>query len=138
MSSDLLTRLTGGKLLGIGIDLVDVERIRNIHHRQGDRFLDRVYTEEEREYCMRCKNPYPGLAVRFAAKEAVSKAFQTGIGAFLGWTSISVSKGERGEPYIVLDESGKNLLRQVEGDEVLISLTHTFTLAQAMAAIIRY
>lgn len=138
MVAKLLPRIAGGTLLGIGVDLVDVDRIRGIHQRQGDRFLNRVYSAEEQEYCLRCKNPYPGLAVRFAAKEAVAKAFRTGIGEFLGWTSIAVTKGEMGEPYIQLDESGQSLLRQIGGNEVMITLTHTFTLAQAMAAIIRH
>ena len=81
----------GGLLIGLGADLVDVERIRGVVDRQGDRFLQRVFTEEERTYCFGMKIPFPHLAARFAAKEAVSKAFTTGIGAELGWKSISVT-----------------------------------------------
>ncbi len=138
MSSNPFPRLAGGVLLGIGIDLVEVDRIRGIHQRQGDRFLQRVYSEEECAYCLRCKNPYPGLAARFAAKEAVAKAFRTGIGESLGWTSVCVVKGELGEPLIQLDDLGAALLRQFGGDEVMVSLTHTQDHAQAIAAIVRH
>ncbi len=138
MNSTQIPDLAGGVLLGIGIDLVEVDRIRGIHQRQGERFLQRVYSQEEIEYCMRCRNPYPGLAARFAAKEAVAKAFRTGIGETLGWTSACVMKGGQGEPYIVLDELGETLLRQMGGNEVMISLTHTQDHGQAIAAIVRY
>jgi holo-[acyl-carrier protein] synthase len=138
MNSTQMPDLAGGVLLGIGIDLVEVNRIRAIHQRQGERFLQRVYSPEEIEYCMRCRNPYPGLAARFAAKEAVSKAFRTGIGETLKWTSACVTKGALGEPYIALDELGKALLTRMGGDEVMISLTHTLDHAQAIAAIVRH
>lgn len=79
--------------------------------------------------------PWPSLAARFAAKEAVSKAFGTGIGAELELSSIGVVTDERGAPSIVLDEKGEKLLRERGGSRVLISLTHTASLAQAFAVI---
>lgn len=127
----------GGILIGLGADLVDVERIRGVHERQGDRFLDRVFTDEERTYCFGMKIPYPHLAARFAAKEAVSKAFTTGIGAELGWKSISVYHGERHEPLVRLDEKGERLLKEVGASRVLLTLSHTQTAAMAVAALIK-
>jgi holo-[acyl-carrier protein] synthase len=127
----------GGILIGLGADLVDVDRIKGVYERQGDRFLDRVFTEEERKYCFGMKLPFPHLAARFAAKEAVSKAFTTGIGAELGWKSISVYHGARHEPLVRLDEKGERLLKEVGATRVLLTLSHTQTAAMAVAALIR-
>ncbi len=127
----------GGILIGLGCDIVDIERIRGVWERQGDRFLERVFTAEERAYCLGMKHPHKHLAARFAAKEAVSKAFTTGIGAELGWTSIGVAHGERSEPIVRLDEQGQALLAHVGGTHILLTLSHTDTAAMAVAAIIR-
>lgn len=127
----------GGILIGIGADLVDVDRIRGVWERQGDRFLARVFTEEERQYCTSMAHPHKHLAARFAAKEAVSKAFSTGIGAELGWKSISVYHGPRHDPRIRLDEKGQALLAQVGGTHVLVTLSHTDSAAMAVAAIVK-
>ncbi len=129
--------LPGGYLLGLGIDLVDVDRVRRVWERQGERFLKRVYTREELDYCLSMKHPHKHLAARFAAKEAVSKAFTTGIGAELGWKSISIYKGERQEPLVRLDDKGTALLTALGGTHVWVSLTHTETHAQAAAALLR-
>ena len=127
----------GGVLLGLGCDLIEVGRIRGVWERQGERFLQRVFTEEERTYCLALKHPHPHLAARFAAKEAVSKAFSTGIGAELGWTSVSVYHGRRHEPLVRLDDKGQALLRAVGATSVLLSLSHTETVALAVAALVK-
>jgi holo-[acyl-carrier protein] synthase len=133
----IITLPPGGLLLGLGSDLIDVERIAGVLERQGDRFLNRVFTDEERAYCFGMKYPHKHLAARFAAKEAVSKAFTTGIGAELGWKSISVYHGSRHEPLVRLDEKGEALLRQVGGTNVLLTLSHTDTAAMAVAAVVK-
>lgn len=125
-----------GPVLGIGVDLVSVSRIRGLIERQGDRFLERVYTPIEREYCSKFKDPSERYAARFAAKEAVAKAFTTGIGEHLNWTSVGVVSGDRGQPVVELDEMGKLLLCQVGGKHVAISLSHTDETAIAFATII--
>ena len=127
----------GGILLSLGTDIVDVARIRGAHERHGDRFLSRIFTDEERAYCMQMAHPHKHLAARFAAKEAVSKAFSTGIGAELGWRSVSVYHGPRMDPRVRLDESGMALLKNLGGTQVLVSLSHTDTAAIAVAAIVR-
>ena len=127
----------GGILLGIGCDLVEVARIQRVLERQGERFLARVFTEEERVYCLGMPNPHKHLAARFAAKEAVSKCFTTGIGAELGWKSISVYHGVRHEPRIRLDEKGEALLRQIGATQVHVTLSHTDTMAMAVAALLQ-
>src|SRR5271165_1803208 len=127
----------GGVLLGLGADLIEVARIRGVLERQGRRFLERVFTEEELAYCDGRAHPHPHLAARFAAKEAVSKCFTTGIGADLGWKSVSVYHGDRLEPRVRLDEKGRALLRKVGGTDVLITLSHTQGFALAVAALVR-
>jgi len=133
----LITLPPGGLLLGLGADLVDVARIAGVLERQGERFLNRVFTDEERVYCFGMKHPHKHLAARFAAKEAVSKAFTTGIGAELGWKSVSVYHGDRHEPLVRLDEKGQALLRQVGGSSIILTLSHTDTAAMAVAAIVK-
>jgi len=127
----------GGILIGLGADIVEVERIRGVMERQGDRFLNRVFTEEERAYCLGMRIPFPHLAARFAAKEAVSKAFTTGIGKEIGWKSISVYHGERHQPCVRLDEKASELLKQLGGSHVLLTLSHTQTSAMAVAALLK-
>lgn len=127
----------GGILLGLGCDLIEVERIRGVMERQGERFLNRVFTAEERAYCDGMKHPHKHYAARFAAKEAVSKCFTTGIGDRLGWKSVSVYHGERHEPRVRLDDAGTTLLQEVGGSHVLVSLSHTESAAMAVAAIVR-
>ncbi len=127
----------GGTMLGVGIDIIEVDRIREIHERQKDRYLNRVYSEEELRYCMRMSNPYPHLAARFAVKEAVSKAFSTGIGGLFEWKSACVYHGERSQPLVELDEKGKTLLEAIGGTDVRITLSHTKETAVAMAVIVK-
>ena len=125
----------GGPILGLGCDIVEVHRIKSAHKRSQEHFLDRIFTEEERVYCLQNRNPYPALAARFAAKEAVAKAFTTGIGDLLEFKSISIYKGESNQPLVRLDSKGQALLQQVGGRRVWITLSHTTTLAQAVAII---
>lgn len=133
----VITLPPGGILIGLGSDLVDVARVAGVRERQGERFLSRVFTAEERAYCDGMKYPDKHYAARFAAKEAVSKAFTTGIGAELGWKSISVYHGSRHEPLVRLDEKGAALLKQVGGTHVLLTLSHTDTAAMAVAAVVK-
>lgn len=127
----------GGILLGLGCDVIEVARVKGVADRQGERFLNRVFTEDERLYCFARPHPYNHLAARFAAKEAISKCFTTGIGAELGWKSASVYHGERMEPLVRLDERGKALLAHLGATHVVISLSHTDTVAMAVAALVR-
>lgn len=126
----------GGIVRGVGTDIIECERIAKVFERQKDRFLKRVYTEGEQAYCLKMKNPVPHLAARFAAKEAVSKCFTTGIGDSLGWKSIEVVKGDREEPIIRLDEKGQELLHKLGGRDVLVSLSHTENYGLAFAVIV--
>jgi holo-[acyl-carrier protein] synthase len=127
----------GGVLVGLGADLIEVERIRGVLTRHGDRFLDRILTDEEKTYCLGMGAPHKHIAARFAAKEAISKCFTTGIGTEFGWKSASVYHGSRHEPLVRLDEKGAALLAHVGATHVLLSLSHTEAHAFAVAALVR-
>jgi holo-[acyl-carrier protein] synthase len=126
-----------GVMVGLGADLIEVERVRGVLERQGARFLERVFTEEERAYCAGMAQPHKHYAARFAAKEAVSKCFTTGIGAELGWRSVSVYHGPRNQPLVRLDEKGQALLAQVGATHVHLTLSHTDSHAMAVAVLVR-
>jgi holo-[acyl-carrier protein] synthase len=128
--------MDSGTILGLGCDLCEVERMRGVWERQGERFLAATFTAEERAYCLKMRDPAPFLAARFAAKEAVAKAFGTGIGAELGWQSIEVIHDERGAPSVRLDAQGQALLLARGAKDVLLTLSHTTTLAMAVAALV--
>jgi holo-[acyl-carrier protein] synthase len=127
----------GGVLIGLGCDLVEVQRIRDVLARHGEHFLNRVFTAEERAYCMSRAEPHQHLAARWAAKEAIAKTFTTGIGAELSWQSMSIYHGERAEPRVRLDAQATALLALVGGTHIQVSLSHTATTAMAVAAIVR-
>jgi holo-[acyl-carrier protein] synthase len=129
--------LEGGNVLGVGVDLTEVGRIRSAHAKHGAAFLDKVFTPAEQQLCLAKADPYPSLAARFAAKEAASKAFGTGLGAELSLTSVGVLNGPAGEPVVELDDKARALLAARGASQLLISLTHTDTLAQAFAVLVR-
>ena len=120
-------------ILGTGIDLIEVARIESSYERFGERFLGRILLPGEISYCLSHKKPGPFLAARFAAKEAISKAFGTGIGAALGWQDMEIRRKESGEPYVLLHGKGKELFAARGGKQLLISLSHTENFAAATA-----
>jgi holo-[acyl-carrier protein] synthase len=122
-------------ILGTGIDIIEVARIRASFEKFGERFLQRILRPGEIAYCLSHKDPAPFLAARFAAKEAVSKAFGTGIGAQLGWQDIEVGRKESGEPFVILHDGGQKLLAARGGARVHLSLSHTQHHAAAMAVL---
>jgi holo-[acyl-carrier protein] synthase len=129
--------LEGGNVLGVGVDLTEIARIRAGHERHGAAFLAKIFTPEEQALCLAKADPYPSLAARFAAKEAASKAFGTGIGAELSLTSVSVLSGPDGEPSVRLDDKARTLLAARGATRLLVSLTHTDSLAQAFVVLVR-
>jgi len=134
----MITLPPGGLLIGLGSDLIDVERIRTVLTKHGDRFLKRVFTDEEQAYCNSLKYPHKHYAARWAAKEAVSKCFTTGIGEHLHWTSISVYHGSRKEPLVRLDAKATALLLEVGATHVWLTLSHTDSHALAVAALVKH
>lgn len=119
-------------VLGIGVDLVECARVQHSLDRFGDRFLHRVFTEGEIAYSQSMKFPARHLAARFAAKEAISKAFGTGIGKAMGWKDIDVHKKPSGEPFVVLKDGAKKVASERGVANVFITLSHTDNHAMAM------
>jgi holo-[acyl-carrier protein] synthase len=122
-------------ILGVGIDIIEVARIQASFEKFGERFVKRILHPDELAYCLSHKSPAPFIAVRFSAKEAISKAFGTGIGAQLGWHDLEVRRKESGEPYVILHGGGQKLLEARGGRAVLISLSHTQNYAAAVAVL---
>jgi holo-[acyl-carrier protein] synthase len=119
-------------VIGIGVDLVECARIQHSIDRFSDRFLHRVFTEGEVAYSMSMKFPARHLAARFAAKEAVSKAFGTGVGKAMGWRDIDVRKKPSGEPFLVFSGGAEELAKRRGLTSALITLSHTEQHAVAM------
>jgi holo-[acyl-carrier protein] synthase len=112
-------------VIGIGVDLVECARIQHSIDRFGDRFLHRVFTEGEIEYSISMKFPARHLAARFAGKEAVAKAFGTGIGKAMGWRNIDIRKKPSGEPFLIFSGPAQELAMKRGVTSALITLSHT-------------
>lgn len=128
-------KIEGTQILGTGVDIVETTRIRDSLERFGERFLNRCFWPEEVAYCNGMKFPALHFAARFAAKEAISKAFGTGIGHQLGWKDMEIRKRDTGEPYAVLHGKGAELASARGVTEVFVSLSHCKDYAAAQAVI---
>lgn len=122
-------------ILGVGIDIIEVSRIKAAHEKFGERFIQRILRPAEIEYCLSHRDPGPFLAARFAAKEAISKAFGTGIGQQLGWQAMEVCRYPSGQPYVVLHDEGQVLMSRMAGRVLHLSLSHTANYATAVAVL---
>jgi holo-[acyl-carrier protein] synthase len=118
-----------GGVRGIGVDAVDVERFRQVMARRPG-IVHRLFTETERAYALRSRDPGPRLAVRFAAKEAVLKALGVGVGA-AGFRDVEVVRGDNGEPGLALSGRAAALSAGRGVRRWHVSLTHTDTVAVA-------
>ena len=118
-------------VIGIGVDVIECSRIQHSIERFGDRFLHRVFTDGEIEYSMSMKFPERHLAARFAGKEAVAKAFGTGIGKATGWRNIDIRKKESGEPFLVFSGPAETFAAERGVTSALITLSHTENYAVA-------
>lgn len=107
---------------GIGVDIIEIDRIRDVIDRHGDNFIHKIFTQTEINYCRSKKISYQHFAARFAAKEAFSKALSTGWRGEFNWKDIEISNNELGQPSITL--YGK-LAEKIGKDRVLISLSHS-------------
>lgn len=124
--------LVGRVVVGVGTDLVDIDRVRQVIARQ-PRFVDRVYTEAERSYCLRRRDPAERFAARFAAKEAVLKALGTGLGG-ADFTDIEVVRRPSGQPTLLLTGRAASRAAELGIVDWLITISHSDHLAQAFVA----
>lgn len=107
---------------GIGVDIIEIDRIERAIKKSNTRFIKRVFTQAEETYCLSRPQPFRHFAVRFAAKEAVSKALGTGKNGFR-WTDIEVCRDERGRPFIKLLGGGAARAEEKGVSDVAISLS---------------
>jgi holo-[acyl-carrier protein] synthase len=122
-------------ILGHGIDLASVSRLRSILEKEhGDHFEKRVFSEGERAYCRARKDPYPHFAARFAAKEAYGKALGLGLGPSGEFAQIEVHNETDGRPTLRLSGEALSIFRDRGGKEIFLSLTHEGD--QAMASVL--
>jgi holo-[acyl-carrier protein] synthase len=124
------------KILGIGADLIETARLARIIARQGESFLRRCFTDGEIGYCQAHAAPELPFAARFAAKEAIAKAFGTGIGERMNWTDLEIAKLPSGQPVVTLHGAAREFADSLRVVEIKVSLTHTENYAAAYAMVI--
>jgi holo-[acyl-carrier protein] synthase len=132
--------MTVKMILGIGTDIIDIRRIERVLKKHGTRFLERVFTEEERNYAdSRPANYAATLAKRFAAKEACAKALGTGLGQGVGWKDIGVIRKKFGPPSLVLKGKAMVHLQRLTPEglspKIYVSLTDDHPQALAFVVI---
>ena len=118
------------KLRGIGNDILEIERVKKAVKSQGKRFLARILTPKEQEYCHQFKDPYPHIAGRFSAKEAIVKALGLGFGKTAAWLDIEILNNERGKPEVFLSQ---RLKKKLNKPTVLVSISHCKTYVSTVA-----
>lgn len=129
--------MTNGDLspiLGLGNDIVEVERIRTSMDRHGDRFLEKLLTPKEQAYCLKYQDPVPHLTGRFAAKEAIVKALGTGFGQHAAWLDFEILNNEEGKPSVYFSATFQP---KMQGSHILITISHCQLYAIATALWVR-
>ena len=111
-------------ITGLGIDIIENARIRESLQRFGDRFLSRIYTEAELEYCKKCANPEIHFAARFAAKEAAFKALGTGWARGVRWKDVEVKRLQSGKPELHLHGEALAIAASLGTTRFYVTLSH--------------
>ncbi|HAS16753.1 MAG: holo-[acyl-carrier-protein] synthase [Nitrospirae bacterium RIFCSPLOW2_12_42_9] len=121
-------------IIGTGVDIVAVNRIKDAGTKWGKRFLNRIFTENELRYSFSHKIPHMHLAARFASKEAVMKALGTGHNHGIVWKDIEVINKESGKPEIVLRGKSMELAKSMGMVNIHISIAHdeSYAIAQVV------
>jgi holo-[acyl-carrier protein] synthase len=117
-------------ILGIGCDIIEISRIQRSIDHHGELFLNKIFTSPEQLYCQRFRIPTPHYAVRFAAKEAISKAFAVGISSQLSWLDMEISHNETGKPIVLFQP---RIEVQFNNPRIEITLSHCKEYAMAVA-----
>ncbi|HEY3323385.1 MAG TPA: holo-ACP synthase [Planctomycetota bacterium] len=118
-------------IVGIGIDIVEIERIRSMHQRHGKRFVNRILTAAEQGYVLSYADPSERLAGRWAAKEAALKALGTGLAEGIGWRDVEILPDERGKPTLILHNKAIARARELAATHLHVTITHSQALAFA-------
>jgi holo-[acyl-carrier protein] synthase len=112
-------------IVGMGVDIVEVPRIRAAVERFGDRFLHRLFTAAEIKYCESKANKFERFAARFAAKEAALKAIGTGLSRGISWQDVEVVREPSGRPTLSFTGKAAEFAARLGARRSSISLTHT-------------
>ena len=120
------------KLVGIGHDIIDIERIQESISKFGDRFFTKLFSQQEIFYCLRKVNPAMHFAGRFAAKEAIAKALGTGFGESFKWHDIEIINDDLGKPVVFTSE---DFQQNFPNYQISLSISHTDKIASAFAII---
>jgi holo-[acyl-carrier protein] synthase len=122
------------RISGLGVDLVSIPRMRSTIDRWQQRFVDRVFTDDEIAYCRARRDPAPHFAARFAAKEAGFKALGTGLQLGVRWRELEVRREREEAPTLLLSGRAREIGLARGGSRMLLSLTHEgeYALAQAI------
>ncbi|MBT5968831.1 MAG: holo-ACP synthase [Nitrospina sp.] len=122
-------------IVGTGIDIIEIDRIKNSIQKYSDRFKKKIFTQKEIEYCDSQAEPAKHFAARFSVKEAVLKCFGTGMSGGILWKDIEVDKLESGQPILNLYGKGGEIFDQLHLKHIHISITHdkSYAVAHAIA-----
>lgn len=118
-------------IIGIGVDIVNIERIENLMVRLGSLFLNRVFTEKEIHWCQQRARPQECFAIRFAAKEAFLKAIGWGLRNGIQWIDIEVENDPMGKPLFSFHRKAKGVLEAHQIEKALLTLSHERSYAVA-------
>ncbi len=124
MKLNLPSEKTRTMIFGTGIDIIEVERIKNSIEKYSDRFKNKIFTSKEIDYCHSQADPSKHFAARFTVKEAVLKCFGTGMTSGILWKDIEVERLKSGQPILNLHGKGKQLFDQLNLKYIHISITH--------------
>lgn len=122
-------------IYGVGTDIVEVDRIERILKKWSSRFIGKVYTSEEVQYCTAMAFPAQHFAARFAAKEAACKGLGTGIGGGIGFTDVEVVTGPEGRPKLNFYGKAREMVDRIGITGSHISLSHTDRHAVALVVL---
>lgn len=123
------------KIYGIGIDIIEVERIRQLSIKWGKRFEQRVFTVRELDYCGIAPTRYARLAARFAAKEATLKALGTGLTTGMNWRDVEICANSAGKPSLDLHGRVKEYAAELGVVTTFVSLSHSVNYAVAQVTL---
>lgn len=121
-------------IVGIGVDIVEIDRFKTLIERWGERLLNRIFTQREIDYCLSKGNPYQHFAGRFAAKEAISKAISTGWSGIFRWKDVEILNNENGKPVVIVYNQ---LREQFNFCLFHVSISHSLNYAVSFAIVER-
>lgn len=122
-------------IFGIGIDIIEISRVKALYDEYGDEIVRKLFTEKEISYCMGKAFPERSFSARFSAKEAFLKALGTGLSSGISWKQIEIENAESGKPNIVCDADLQNILNEKKISNIHLSIAHSENYAVAMVVL---